>query len=124
MKRALGPPEPEAQSPIPIGELQALYTMEPEDLAAALARYSDEVRVRLALFLYPRAHFRPLALKIAVTIEPERLVALAGTMGEVLAEQCRTAGLHFGLVEPVPVKKPRETKQKISLGGGASRGRW
>lgn len=124
MKRALGPPEPEALSPIPAAELQALYGMDPEDLAGALARYSDDVRVRLALFLYPRAHFRPLALKIAATVSPDRLIALAGTMGEVLAEQCRTAGLHFGLVEPVPEKKPRETKAKISLGGGASRGRW
>lgn len=124
MKRALGPAEPEAQSPIPAAELHVLCSAEPEELAAALSRYSDDVRVRLALFLYPRAHFRTVALKVAATVGADRLIALAGTMGEVLAEQCRTAGLHFGLVEPVAAKKPRSAQPKITLGGSGSRGRW
>jgi hypothetical protein len=118
MRHPASSAEPDAVCPISEADLQTLYSAEAEDLPAALARYSDPVRVRLALFLYPRAHFRPLALKVAATVDPDRLVALAGTMGEVLAEQCRTAGLHFGIVDAVPARKPRETKPKISLGGG------
>lgn len=124
MRHPASSAEAEAVCPIADAELQTLYTTDVEDVPTALARYSDGVRVRLALFLYPRAHFRPLALKVAATVDPDRLVALAGTMGEVLAEQCRTAGLHFGIAESAPVRKPRETKPKISLGGGAGRGLW
>lgn len=68
---------------------------------------SETQRARLALFCYSRAHFRELAVAIAATCDPEMLVALAGTAGEVLSVQCRAAQVKKSA--PPAVRLPKGT---------------
>lgn len=109
--------EPDVDCPVPIDTLRQLSTAErPADVLEIVRDYPETQRVRLALFCYNRAHLRTLALTLASSIDPVRLAELAGTMGEVLAAQCRDSGLSFG-TEPVVTGKPAKSKPKISLGG-------
>ena len=110
--------EPDVDCPVPLDTLNALYRADAPDVLAAVRGFSEEKRVRLALFCYNRSHLRKLGLTIAASVDPARLAALAGTMGEVLAAQCQASGLSFG-TEPIATgtKKPVKEKPKISLGG-------
>ncbi|MDB5512251.1 MAG: hypothetical protein JWR08_1734 [Enterovirga sp.] len=110
--------EPEVDCPIPIATLNELNRAEPHVVLDHARAFSEPLRVRLALYCYNRSHLRQLALTVASSVDPDRLKELAGTMGEVLAAQCRASGLSFG-TEPLPQAKPEKAKpaRKISLGG-------
>jgi hypothetical protein len=109
--------EPDVDCPVPIETLRKLNsTTNAADVLAIVRDYPEGKRVRLALFCYNRSHLRTLALTIASSVDPVRLAQLAGTMGEVLAAQCRASGLSFG-TEPIVTGKPVKAKPKISLGG-------
>ena len=98
----IGAAEPELECPVP---LQTLNTLNRSDVATVLSTvkaYSEEQRVRLALYCYNRSHLRTLALTVASSVDPARLSKLAGTMGEVLASQCQASGLSFGTEPPNP----------------------
>ncbi len=109
--------EPDVDCPVPTETLRKLNsTGNPADVLHAVRDYSEGKRVKLALFCYNRSHLRTLALRIASSLDPVRLEELAGTMGAVLAAQCRESGLSFGTV-PIVTGKPMKAKPKISLGG-------
>ena len=117
MAQEFGRAEADAVCPVSLDQLGVLTRAEAPDVIEAVRDFPEEKRVRLALFCYNRSHLRALALTIASTVEPERLVDLAGTMGGVLAAQSRAKGLSFG-TQPLPSdKKPEKPKSKISLGG-------
>lgn len=116
MPRGFGPPEPERESPVSLEVLGELYKADDYDLREMLAKMPEEKRIRLALFCYSKAHLRNLALKVAASCDPTRLAESAGTIGEVLAAQCRASGLSFGDEAPAPDPK-QKPKAKISLGG-------
>lgn len=109
--------EPDVDCPVPFETLKKLTSAErPADILEIVRAYPEVLRVRLALFCYNRSHLRSVALTIASSVDPVRLGELAGTMGEVLAEQCRARGLSFG-TEPIVTGKTPKPKPKISLGG-------
>ena len=110
--------EPDAECPVSIGTLNGLARSDAADVIEGIRTYSEEMRVRLALYCYNRSHLRTLALTVASSVDPVRLSQLAGMMGEVLAEQCRATGLSFG-TEPIASgnTRPTKPKPKISLGG-------
>ena len=111
--------EPDVDCPIPIEVLSELNGADPSDALAAVSLYSEQHRVRLALFCYNRSHLRKLALTIASSIDPARLAELAGTIGEVLAAQSQASGLSFGTepITPPGKRRAEKPKPKISLGG-------
>ncbi len=114
-------PQGEIDCPLPLATVGELKNAEPREVVASVLPLSEELRIKLALYCYNRAHLRQLGLTVATTIDPERLAALGGTLGEVIANQSRATGLSFG-TEPVeaPTKKRTEKpKPKISLGGRA-----
>ena len=110
--------QPEIECPVPLTTLNALRDAGPSEALAAVLPFSEELRIKLALYCYNRSHLRSLGLTVASTVNPERLAQLGGTLGEVLAEQSRATGLSFG-TEPIvdPKKKVEKPKPKISLGG-------
>lgn len=108
--------EPEIDCPVSIETLGRLSRADVSTVLADMRDYPEERRVRLALYCYNRSHLRTLALTIASSVDPARLAALAGTMGEVLAAQSQASGLSFG-TEPIVTGKPEKPKPKISLGG-------
>ena len=111
-------PQPEIDCPIPLTRLNSLRSAEPAEVQDALDALPEEQRIHLALYCYNRSHLRQLGLTVAASIDPERLAALGGTMGEVIAEQSRATGLSFGTEPIVEAKKrPEKPKPKISLGG-------
>lgn len=114
--KEFGRAEPDADCPVSLEDLGDLYRADPDSVLQSVRDFPEEKRVRLALFCYNRSHLRKLALTIASSVDPARLGELAGTMGEVLAAQCRASGLSFG-TEPIAVAKPVKAKPKISLGG-------
>lgn len=111
-----GPAEADVQCPVALETLHELRASTPAEIVASVRDFSEEKRVRLALYCYNRAHLRSVGLTVASMVEPARLAELAGTMGEVLAAQCRANGLSFG-IETVAMAKPSKSKPKISLGG-------
>ena len=114
--REFGRAEADAVCPVSLETLNDLRGADPADFVAMIRDFSEEKSVRLALFCYNRAHLRDVSLKVASTIDPTRLAELAGTMGEVLAAQCRASGQSFG-IEKVEMAKATKAKPKISLGG-------
>lgn len=113
---AFGPAEADVECPVSLETLNEMRASNPAEIADTIRDFSEAKRVRLALYCYNRAHLRTLGLTVASAIEPTRLAEIAGTMGEVLAAQCRASGLSFG-IETVAMAKPSKAKPKISLGG-------
>ena len=111
-----GRAEPDAECPISLDSLGELYRSDEFAIPDMLQGVSELQRIRLALFCYNRAHFRKLGLTIASTVDPDRLSEFAGTMGQVLAAQCQTNGLSYGL-DRSAVHAAVKPKAKISLGG-------
>jgi hypothetical protein len=111
-------PQGEIDCPLPLATITELKNADPGEVVASVLPLSEELRIKLALYCYNRAHLRPLGLIVAATIDPERLAQLGGTLGEVIAAQSRASGLSFG-TEPLPEPKKRaeKPKPKISLGG-------
>lgn len=115
MPKEWAPPEADAICPVPLETLNQLSRADASTVLAEIRDFSEEKRVRLALYCYNRSHLRMLGLIVAASVDPARLAALAGPMGEVMAAQSRASGLSFG-TEPQE-KKPEKAKAKISLGG-------
>ncbi|MGA0597743.1 hypothetical protein [Enterovirga sp. CN4-39] len=111
-------PQGEIDCPLPLATVAELKNAEAREVVASVLPLSEELRIKLALYCYNRAHLRPLGLTVASTIDPERMAALGGTLGEVIASQSRASGLSFG-TEPIaePKKRVEKPKPKISLGG-------
>ncbi|MBM0204256.1 hypothetical protein JNW90_14910 [Micromonospora sp. STR1s_5] len=111
-------PQPEIDCPLPLETLSSLRSAGHSEVVASILPFSEELRIKLALYCYNRSHLRQLGLIVAGTINPERLAVLGGAMGEVIAEQSRASGLSFG-TELVAERKNRaeKPKPKISLGG-------
>jgi hypothetical protein len=106
--------EADASCPVTLTFLGELYRADPAAVATMLTAFSEDHRARLAIFCYGRAHLRNLALKIAETCDAKRLGEIAGTLGQVLAAQCRAKVRgSFGL-DPSPWMR---AGAKISLGG-------
>lgn len=70
---------------------------------------SEDRRARLAMFCYHQAHLRELGSTIAASCDAARLAQLAGTMGQVMAEQCRAGVREF------MGQAPHRAVKKISL---------
>ena len=79
----------DAHCPVSTDALGQLYRADPVSAAEMVDGLPESRRVELALFCYSRAHLRPLAMSIAAKCDAARLVREAGTLGEVLATQCR-----------------------------------
>ena len=111
--------EPDVDCPISIETLRELNRADLSDALDVVSKYSEQQRVRLALFCYNRSHLRKLALTIASSVDPARLAEFAGTMGEVLAAQSQASGLSFGTepITPPGKKRAEKAKPRISLGG-------
>ena len=90
---------------------------EPAEILGWARDFSEEKGIRLALYCYHRSHLRRLGLTVASGIDPGRLAALAGPMGEVLAAQCRATGLSFGIERVVMAATNAKAKPRISLAG-------
>lgn len=91
-----------AGCPLPLERLGQLYRADPEAAHEMLEDLSEVQRVDFALFCYGRSHLRGLGLTVAATCDAAKLARRAGTLGAVLATQCRQA---------------RTPRAKISLGG-------
>lgn len=118
MANEFGRAEADATCPVSLDLLGQLYKADEHGRSEILVALSEAQRARLALFCYNRAHFRELAVAIAATCDPEMLVALAGTVGEVLSVQCRAAQTKKAVVPTVrlpELKKTKVSKTKVSL---------
>lgn len=91
-----GMTDPNAECPVSLDLLGQLYRAAPASVADMLRDIPQDRRARLAFFCYGRAHLRELALTIAMTCDAARLAQLAGTLGQVLAQQCRRDVRDFG----------------------------
>ena len=91
-----GPLVEGAECPISLEMLGELYRADAATVPEMVGNLSQDRRARLALFCYTRAHLRGLALTIAGTCDARRLGELAGTLGQVLAVQCRAKLPEFG----------------------------
>jgi|SRR4051812_13657412 len=111
MKGSLAFPS-EADCPVSLDLLGRLYRADPACVAEMLCDVSEDRRARLAMFCYHRAHLRQLGLTIAASCDAARLAQLAGTMGQVLAQQCRMHVRDFAR-QTAPHWVPR----KIALAG-------
>jgi hypothetical protein len=107
--------EPDATCPVSLDTLGQLYRANKMSVADILRDVPEDRRARLALFCYNRSHLRDLALTVAETCDPVRLGELAGTLGQVLAAQCRSKVRSFGVEPAASGFRP---KAKISLAGG------
>lgn len=114
---SFGPAEADVTCPVPLETLAEMRQAEPADILHWARGFSEEKSVRLALYCYNRAHLRKLGLTVASGIDPVRLAALAGVMGEVLAAQCRATGLTFGVEKVVVADASAKAKPRISLAG-------
>ena len=114
MANEFGRAEADRECPVSLEVLGELYRADAETLAERLPEFTEEKRIRLALFCYSKAHLRDLALAIAASCDAEKLTEAAGTIGQVLAAQSRSKRLTFGKEPAAPEPKP---KVKISLGG-------
>jgi hypothetical protein len=103
--------EAEASCPVSLDVLGQLYRSDKSSVVEMLKDFPEDKRARLALFCYNRSHLRDLALAIAETCDASRLAELAGTLGQVLAAQCRGHLQNFGR-ESAPIGHSRA---KISL---------
>jgi hypothetical protein len=110
-----GMAEPDATCPVSLDTLGQLYRANKLSVPDILRDVPEDKRARLALFCYNRSHLRDLALTIAETCDPVRLGELAGTLGQVLAAQCRSKVRSFGIEPGATGIRP---KAKISLAGG------
>jgi hypothetical protein len=106
-----GPAADGSGCPIPLEALGQLYRANAADVAYLLDGLSQDRRARLALFCYSRAHLRGLALTIAGTCDARRLGELAGTLGQVLATQCRAKLSDFGS----EYERERRPRSPVSL---------
>jgi hypothetical protein len=104
----------EADCPVPLDLLGQLYRAEPTCVTGMLRDVSEDRRARLAMFCYHRAHLRELGLTVAASCDAGRLAQLAGTMGQVMAEQCRAGVREFG------GQAPHWAPKKISLASARS----
>jgi hypothetical protein len=114
MGSGFGRLEFDATCPITLDLLGELYRADPITVNARLSGFSEDQRARVALFCYSRAHLRDLALTIAAGCDAARLGELAGTLGQVLAGQCRAKVRDFGGASMPFASRP---KARISLGG-------
>ena len=110
-----GTAERDADCPVSLDMLGHLYRANPAAVPDILRHLPEDSRARLALFCYNRSHLRELALTVAADCSPVRLGELAGTLGQVLALQCKGKTHAFGIAAPVTGVRP---KAKITLAGG------
>ena len=115
MANEFGRAESDAICPVPLEKLGELYRADPDAILSLVGEMPEDGRIRLAMFCYGRAHLRDIGLSIAALCGEQRMVEMAGVMGQVLASQCRAKVRTFGAerVAPAPVKV------KISLAGRA-----
>ncbi len=118
MANEFGRAEADAACPVSLDVLGQLYRSDVHARSEMLLAVPEGQRARLALFCYNRAHFRELAVAIAATCDPEALVALAGTVGEVLSVQCRAAQVTKS--GPSALRRSEPAKAKVSLARGSA----
>lgn len=82
--------------PVPLELLGRIHRANPTLVGAMVSHLSQDTRARLAFYCYGKAHLRDAALAIAAECDEERLGQLAGTLGQVLAAQCRARVASFG----------------------------
>lgn len=119
MAQEFGRAQADGVCPVSLDQLTELTRASAPDILDAVRDFSEEKRVRLALFCYNRSHLRTLALAVASSVEPERLEELAGPMGGVMGAQSRASGLSFGAQQIRSDQKVEKARPKISLGGRA-----
>jgi hypothetical protein len=119
--------EPDAQCPVSLDVLGAIYRADEYDLPLLLAELEPLTRAKLAAFCYRKSHTHQLGLKIARACERDDLLRAAGEIGAVIHGQAHLKRS----AEPAPVAvegprrgaKPAPAPKKISLGGSAAKGR-
>ena len=114
--------EADAQCPVPLDTLGAIYRADDYDLPLLLAELPVLTRARLAAFCYRKSHTHQLGLTIARACERDDLVKAVGELGAVIHGQA-----HLKPSRPAPVPEVEKAKvvapKKISLGGSAAKGR-
>jgi hypothetical protein len=100
------PPQEEA-CPVDDSLLGDLYRASPQSLHTLVETVPPNVRARLAVYCYHRAHLSGLALAVASTCERGDLVSAGGEVGAVIFAQSRKA--------PETVQ---EKRRKITLSSG------
>lgn len=112
MANEFGRVEVDAACPVSLDLFGQLYRASDHARSELLLNLSEPQRPRLALFCYNRAHLRDLAVAIAAKCDPEALLALAGTVGEVLSVQCRTEARK---AVPSLARRLEPARAKVSL---------
>lgn len=113
-----GPAERDAVCPVSLDALGALYKADPYDLPELIADVSIEIRPRLALYCYGKAHLRSLAVAVAAECQEGELAAVGGIVGEALASQAKNGQKRAG---SSPKREASAPKLRISLAGGKPR---
>jgi len=100
----------EERCPVADQTLGDLYRSHREGLATLVQTVSPDVRARLALYCYRRAHLQSLGLAIAASCSEDELVEAGGHAGEALFALSRKAA--------APAPEPGSGRRKISLSRG------
>lgn len=109
-------PLSDERCPISEHTLGEMYRANPHGLAGLIDTVSPDLRARLALYCFRRAHLTSIGLAIASTCEKDDLTAVGGNAGSALFERSR---------EPLPYQptlaEVNASRRKISLSAGPLR---
>ena len=100
------------ECPITDQALGEMYRASPHGLGELIDSVEPDVRARLALYCYRRAHLESIGLAIAATCEKDNLTAMGGNSGTILFRRSREAP------PPRPTPAPGASGRKVSLSTG------
>jgi len=103
------------ECPIRDQMLGEMYRASPHGLRILIDSVEPNVRARLAIYCYRRAHLESIGLAIAATCEKDNLTAVAGSSGAILFHRSREAP------PPRPTPTPGVSGRKVSLSTGPLR---
>lgn len=103
----------EEPCPVPDSVLGQLYRANPHGLSALVDSVTPEVRARLAVYCYRRAHLASIGLAIAASCEEHDLAWAGGNLGSDLYVKARTA--------EASTESHHSQRRKVTLSSGMIR---